>query len=247
VDVRTVRYAEEVERTRSKFAHYSVTISNHPGHSNQKSHGRKGGGGGGRVEGKDLSGDRDLIARADAQPMEQISTYAFADRGLTAIQEAQGFNGEPKVVSREEFDRALAAGEVTEAHRGLTGAQAEQFAEEYRSGPHWPGFGQYGSGTYATTDPAFFESQFGGGDPDWQIGATLRIGLRSDARVAPVSEIRSKLSEFQRANPGMSTRSDGTAGNLGRFAATLGYDAMSVEADDELVILNRTAVIVEEA
>lgn len=189
------------------------------------------------VAGRDVSAEVDLSA-IDALGMEHLGGTTYADRSLTAIQDAQGFNGPPEVVSREEFDRAVASGSVVEAFRGLSGSNAEQYAEEFRSGDHFPGSGWIGGGTYMTTETALLG--------DWQPDAALRIGLKSDARTISHADIRQKLEDFQAANPGMKRRLDSIAGNEGRLAALLGYDAIVADGG-EVVLLNRTAVIVQEA
>lgn len=214
-------------------------ILNHPGHASQKSHGRSGGAG--KAEGKDLTGSADY-EKIDKNSIDQISRYAYADRKLSAIQEEQGFNGKPQIVSRDEFDRAVAAGEVTELHRGILGENAGQYAEEYRSGPHWPGMGAYGSGTYAANDSSYLD--------EFTPDARLRIALRPDARVITLSNLRG---EHGKHKPSSDAERSVTK-DLGRFAALKGYDAVDVDQaaissfdSPQVLILNRTAVIVQEA
>jgi hypothetical protein len=73
VDVRTARFAEEVAKTRSKFAAYTVLA--HPGHD-QKSHGRKGGG-----------GEPAELSRSDFTGGPVMTTHALYDRVAGEIAE----------------------------------------------------------------------------------------------------------------------------------------------------------------
>lgn len=202
-----------------------------------------------------------------------------ADHALSRVQDAQGFNGLPAVVSRAEFGKAKGAGDVTEVWRGLNGAGRREYAEQFRSGDHFPGVGVYGNGTYVAMARADAEKS---GDE------MLRIGLRRDANVISIDDLRKKMDAYTRANAARKRRADEldkemrrvaerantTAERIavydryralkadalgaeylvrqdaGRFAALLGYDAIDVpggQGGAQMVILNRTAVIVEEA
>ncbi|HEX6970221.1 MAG TPA: hypothetical protein VF174_15610 [Micromonosporaceae bacterium] len=212
-------------------------VRNHPGHSSQKSHGRKGGGGG-KVDGEDITASADY-EDINSRGMEHLGGYSYADRSLGAIQEAQGFTGKPEVVSRAEFDRAVRAGEVTETHRGIDGPNAQRYAEEFRSGDLHPGTGTYGAGTYVATSSAYLD--------EFQPAARLRIGLRTDANVVEIGDLRREQEAFARS---ASPAARNAASDLGRFAALRGYDAVNIEThndEPQLLILNRTAVIVQEA
>lgn len=252
---------------------------NHPGHSSQKSHGRRG-------SGEDISGSIDY----DSLPTNDDPD---ADVTLGAILAKQGFDGKPTVVSQDEFDRALSDGEVEETFRGLHGSRAAQYAEQFRSGELHTGTGIHGNGTYVTTSRAEANNHAGG-------GTVLRVGLKRDANVVTDTALRTEMDAYRRANKDRTKRveeldremrqkamdvdDDDTAGRIavydrykklknealgaeyqvrddpGRFAALRGYDAIRVTdrelsgassaagADDqELVILNRTALIVEQA
>jgi hypothetical protein len=243
-------------------------IHNHPGHASQKSHGRKGGGE--YVEGKDIS------KSADYDALSSKLNTTKGDAALGDIQREQGFDGKPQVVSRQEFDAAVAAGEVRETFRGINGEQAAEYAEGFRSGDLHPGTGYYGNGTYVATDRGLAEG-YGAG------GVVMRVGLRSDARVIEYSDA---VSQMKRELKGGNARidaldkemyrevlkvDDDTSARMavydrykglkqaaagpahlvqddpGRYAALRGYDAINVVGDGQLVILNRTALIVEEA
>jgi hypothetical protein len=258
----------------------ALALLNHPGHSSQKSHGRKGGA-------EDISGsiDYDALPRNDNDP--------DIDPTLGAILAKQGFDGPPTVVSRADFDRAVATGEVEETYRGIHGSAHAEQAEQFRSGALYVGTGIHGNGTYVATSRAEALRHADG-------GTVLRIGLRRDARVITDTDLKAEMAKYRRANKDRDKRvteldremrqkandtdDDDTAGRIaiydrykalkdeavgaeyrvrqepGRFAALQGYDAIRVTdrersgaseaagADDqELVILNRTAVIVEQA
>jgi hypothetical protein len=254
-------------------------VANHPGHSSQKSHGRKGGG---RAEGRDLFGT-DVTHAFDE--MQRTSDQRL-DGGMAEIQRRQGFDGKPVVVSREEFDRAVADGEVTETFRGIHDGPdqtAAAYAEQYRTGDLYVSSTAYGAGT-CVAHKRSGATDFAGDD-----GEIVRIGLRSDARVVTIEALRSEMKDYMRQNSDKTRRideldremtdavlrvDDDTAARMatyadykgrkaaaagpeymlvgtdpGRFAAMRGYDAIDARNDDvpQMVILNRTAVIVEAA
>src|SRR6185436_10308767 len=120
------------------------------------------------------------------------------DDALGAIQRAQGFDGHPRVVSREDFDAAVENGEIVETHRGIgpspfrRDASPEEMAEEYRSGPLHSGIGINGNGTYVAKnaeDAAIYGS------------TTLRIGLRRDARVISADDLDVQMDAYFAGHP----------------------------------------------
>lgn len=196
--------------------------------------------------------------------------FGQPDPLLGRILAAQGFDGPPEVVTREEMDRRIAAG-WPEMWRGVgdvdihrsdeTGSRtirvsAAENAEQFRTGPLYPGSGVFGNGTYASVNP---ETALGysAGTP---LGADyhttpglLRIALRPDARVIDFDEL---LEMHPHLAVGYRDEDKGALDDVGRFAAALGYDAIAAQPRNAnyrdgrimyYVILNRTAVIVQEA
>lgn len=211
------------------------------------------------------------------------------DPALAEVLDQQGFNGHPHVVSRDEFDRQVAEGAVTEVWRGLNGPDgvAHDYAEAYRSGEHFPGVGVYGNGTYVAYERADADRSAGRWEPGSTSGVMLRIGLRSDARVISIEELRAlhkkdarqhaagvaraaELDEQMRRAAERATTTEQriaiyaefgakkaqalgdrylASRDIGRFAALLGYDAIDIrggQGGDQMVILNRTAAVVQE-
>lgn len=210
------------------------------------------------------------------------------DPWLGAIQKAQGFDGKPKVVTRQEMDQLVRGGatEVFRAVRGGAGSKTPaDLTEEYRTGPLHPGLGVYGNGTY--TSPQRETAKKYGDEK-----TMLRMALRRDARVISYADLlklrprtgitasAAKLAddrqaELDKVDPAdtkaiqaiidkyaaLAARQGGrsqVAGDIGRVAALLGYDAIYIpggyrgkgskaDGQTEYVILNRTATIVEEA
>ena len=71
---------------------------------------------------------------------------------LAAAYEEMGYNGLPKVVDVDEFEK-LAQTADAKVYRGLSGRNdltAEHFIDEYKYGEHFAGYGVYGNGTYAS-------------------------------------------------------------------------------------------------
>jgi len=133
--------------------------------------------------------DRDVetirAARQNEWGETDYGDQSNQDPKLAKAWELQGFDGKPETLSPAEFD-ALPSG-YERLYRGLHGAQAEQWAEEFRSGPAFAGLGVYGNGTYTTTNResaeeyANLEGVAG--------GAMLEMALRPEARVIDIDKV----------------------------------------------------------
>lgn len=199
------------------------------------------------------------------QERPRIPRSSFAGTGdpvLGDIYAAQGFNGSPEVVSREEMDRRVAAG-APQMWRGIsshldddgTRRTGATLAEQYRSGPHFPGLGMFGNGTYASVDRdqtlGYLEYQGGYDYSNRTMPGQLRLSLRPEARVVDFDD----LMEMMQAD-GLVRDQRELWGDPGRYAAARGYDAIAAQPRNEnyrdgrimyYVLLNRTAVVVQEA
>lgn len=177
-------------------------------------------------------------------------TGPTGDRALGAIWQWQGFDGLPRVVNREEMDKAIAGGALS-LWRGVggddvNGISPQAVAEQYRSGRARPGFGGYGNGTYFAPDRA--KDQVA----EWYGEAVIHAALAPDARVASWHD----LWDLHRVDPeGLGDEKEWppylrVTADMGRLASLLGYDAIFYKQGDaigEVVVLNRTALLVEEA
>jgi hypothetical protein len=154
--------------------------------------------------------DDALIDVSDLGPQALESLrhpFAYGDPMLAEIYRRQGFDGPPRVVSREEMDRLVADGEVVEVWRGVEGTaemvsdnsgsrtirtSGAELAERYRTGPYYAGKGARGNGTYTTTDRALAENAYSEGG-----SSLLRIGLATDARVVDWKEFETEVERYQ--------------------------------------------------
>jgi hypothetical protein len=244
----------------------ALAILNHKGHADQRTHGRKGG----KAEGQDLigAGAADLAngvvaARAGFEGRSR-------DTALSAIAQRQGFDGPPQVVSRAEMDQLIASGRP-ELLRGVQAPKdgsktAEQIQEEMRSGDAQFGTGVFGNGYYFAPPggQGFASAERFGSGPD---GAMARATLRPDAKVVGYAQVRAEHEAYfatlghkpTRAsllhkNPTPRSNEDAVFADLGRFAAAKGYDAIEMGDTEatgyispQMLVVNRTALIVEEA
>ena len=108
------------------------------------------------------------------------------DHLLAGIQQMQGFDGTPEVLSPDEFDTFIKENGSTELWRGFRDSDDEKLKagdllEQYRSGALFSGNpGAYGSGTYAGDRRATAES-YG--------TALLRMALRRGSRVIKYDDL----------------------------------------------------------
>ena len=196
------------------------------------------------AEGKDITGT--WKRRSDQFDFE-----------IDDVMHAQGFDGKPRVVPKEEFDEAVKAangGHGFIAQRTYS-APDQETLDEYRSqlyhgkwyvdcstGGAVYGQGMYCAGNYGTkiSDSAENDIQ------QYQNLAVIRnnfgetrhnvetITIAEDARIIKQSELRALM------------KKEGYSGDAGVFAALKGYDVIDVDDERErnsFVVLNRTKVI----
>jgi len=221
-------------------------ILGHPGHSSQKSHGRRGGPGTGRnlIETKEAA--EALAARVWSTAGEsQFGPHG--DEVLHHIVKEQGF-GPTEVVPKGQMDAIRAE------HRGMFRGvgpsrdgkkSGDDIHNEMATDAAFQGRGVAGNGTYMTSRA----SEAAG------YGTVRAYALHKDARVVQHNEMHAEqkafLSQLDRGSLAHAMFSD-----RGRFAAARGYDAYEWEFSDpeaggamtgRWVVLNRGALFMEEA
>jgi len=230
-----------------------------PGKHNQKTHGG-GKGSDGYIAGSDLlAGDSSAYCTSRIKVADRRANPGFVSYGpngnehLYAIAESQGFARKPKVVSQSELDDAISHGAV-EMHRGITDGidnhgklhPASELMEQFRTGSMYAGEGVFGNGTYTAIDRSYITGHYR--VPEDQM---LRMALRPGARVIDHADLKQEHESW------LSSHGDGGSPehhllyDRGHYAAARGYDAIRVplplqSGADFYVILNRTAVIVQE-
>lgn len=211
---------------------------------------------------------RDIRGQVDPEWPVPRGEQGEPDLALGEIAEMQGFTGRPEVVDRAEMDRRVAAGwpemwrgvsEYTVRESDNAGSRtrtvsAAENVEQFRSGDYYPGVGIFGSGTYASVDPQTALGYVSGslGDDYANTPGIARIALRPDARVVDFDELLAQHPDLEAPRR---PQDRAVLQDLGRLAAALGYDAISVRPRNKAygdrtmyyVILNRTAVAVQEA
>lgn len=212
--------------------------------------------GGGPGSGKDLvsaDGGKAVSAAAFGDPAR--ASYDTSDRLMSSIAHQQGFDGPPKVVSRAEMDTLVANGH-TEIFRGVgpgkgpdgAARSAAAIQEQLRSGAAHYGLGQYGNGIYTSTSRDNAEGIYSSGAP----GSVARMALHPKAKTVEYGDLSREYQEHLKSG-GRDNPDGHVISDMGRFAAAKGYDAIRVpetaaaDGDSTYVVLNRTAVAVEEA
>jgi hypothetical protein len=196
------------------------------------------------------------------------------DKWLAYVGAKQGFDGLPTTVNSREADAELTRGGV-ELWRGVVGfkgnrvlgaASAAEIDDRFRAGAYEPGTGIYGNGFYFSVARRVGEHYAG------KKGRLTRAVLRPGARVIDLPDL---LEMIERTLGDDSLHLElrfGAARDPGRFATMMGYDAIRVPAGNQdgapyvkgepsgtngvnkkkfsahvqYVILNRTALLVEE-
>jgi hypothetical protein len=212
----------------------------------------------------------DITGRLDYEHLGKIRDYEHGDAQLSEIYQQQGFHGKPRVVTRQEMDDLIVQHGWKMLHRGINHhdpAQADAWAEEFRSGDRqYAGLGAFGNGTYTSVDRHTAEN-YGArrGGVDSERAGMLRIALNPDARVITTTELNAMMQADQDREEAKSLEALGDTpakraeyfrqhairrqvlADEGRYAAAHGYDAIKAANGNVYVILNRSAVAVEEA
>ena len=204
------------------------------------------------AEGKDLTG---IWQRRENQ-------FDFAIEDVMA---AQGFDGLPRVVSKEEFEAAVKAangGQGFIAQRTYSASDQETL-DMYRDmlyNGKWyvdcgTGGAQYGQGMYCAAD---YNGQLTSGIKaemqhyiELNVSRGNTLSYVETLTLDPSAKIISYDDLFKRAqeNDAWAIMSQGRTTDLGVFAAVLGYDAINAEGHGEsgsyTVVLNRTKLIIQ--
>lgn len=165
-----------------------------------------------------------------------------ADERLAVINNIQGNDRTPTVVSKAEMDRLLATGDYIEIWRGVkdaAGKSAKTIAEEFRSGPDYGGLGIFGNGYYFAENKELGEYYAGGG---WRGGSGGKEGLIR--ALLPKSALTISIADAKRESqrmpssttssyqPSRAAMGGGTLRDAGRYSAAKGMDAIKLSAND---------------
>ncbi len=166
------------------------------------------------------------------------------DNGQREIYTLQGYHGRPRTVDAQELRTLARQPGAVELWKGVDPTtiggkklSAQQYADTYAiSDEHYPAHGLSGAGTYVTTDKARAKG-YGPG--------MIHMVLLPGSRVANLTEIGRLRREIQ-ADPNAPPKMKEMAADMGRLAAALGYDAIEIPGTGDYMILNRTAVVVQQ-
>ncbi|MEV3960038.1 hypothetical protein AB0M34_03925 [Nocardia sp. NPDC050193] len=207
---------------------------------------------------------RDLIDELDYHHLYSAGVAAGRhDSALAEIYRLQGFDGRPAEVGWELIDEIVYSD--SGSGRLFRGVSSPAHVTKFKFGEtHFPGTGDYGNGTYTTTD--YDRALRYAGDREDQV---MEMALRPGARTVSYHDLHAEQekalnpikSELTRllgdATPDATTRRKELEEKLfilsdrGRFAAAKGYDAYEVDdgtvgRHEEWVILNRTALAIRQ-
>jgi SPP1 gp7 family putative phage head morphogenesis protein len=186
---------------------------------------------------------------------------------LKKVLDEQGFNGKPRVVSAEEYKKAVDSGAMP-LHRGVAGdtpEQVDQFVAQLLTGDTpYVGRGMFGDGTYFTDKPSTalkFAKEDRFGNPI-EFGRTIDAALDPRAKIAFLDDIKEEFMSTTRMTQAQKdfyySYPQDFYEDASMWAASNGYDAILVrnpvvnwqsqEALPDLytIVLNRTALIIKE-
>ena len=185
------------------------------------------------------------------------------DFEIDDVIDAQGFDGKPRVVDREEFDEAVKAANGGNGFIALRtySAPDQETLDAYRDQLYngkWyidcsSGGALYGQGMYATVGlngeitkemndaNTFYSIRFGGN----RAVRTEEITLQANAKIIEYHDLHNDFLRERLKGGNASLIED-----VGSYGATKGYDAIIVKNEgilntDEVILLNRTKLIIK--
>lgn len=174
----------------------------------------------------------------------RIGDTSQGDWFLRELARAQGFDGLPQVITKQEMDEYVASGE-RELFRGLDsygikGKTGEDLAQQFRSGDMYVGKGIFGNGIYVAYGADKYDAQEYAG-----VGlerAIVRISLNKSAKVISYNKLLEEQEDFLNTCFELE--------DPGHYATFKGYDVIDVGATRDrpkyMVVLNRTALRVQD-
>lgn len=182
------------------------------------------------------------IVAKDNKPGLWTSDRHDADGMLAEIWRQRGFDAKPQVVSKAEFDTTVANAQPDRViYRALSGEPDEVngwFDQLMYGDEPYAGLGYAGNGTYFATEQ-WWSDTFG--------HTRIRSALHPDARGIGEKElefVRQEASKWAMSTGNMDAM--GVVTDLGRLASVLGYDYIQGATHPEVVVLNRSALIIED-
>ena len=186
------------------------------------------------------------------------TSNSLTDNVLQEIQEKQGFNGLPQLITEAEGELLKEQG-WKPLFRGIGvddygKGDPQKYIREFKLGKHRSGLGMHGNGTYAadTFDQAVQYARF-------EQDGVIRMYLNPDARVISATDLDILIKKelgivdvelpwwADKPKPKRLSKAEKILSDPGRFAASRGYDAIEVDIGNgktNYVILNRTKVTV---
>jgi hypothetical protein len=175
-----------------------------------------------------------------------VQSPPFAeDRFMKSLIAEQGLDGLPHVVTAAQLDTYIQSSEV-ELFRGES---APQHAEQLRSGELFVGQGSRGGGIYAVGGPQAFEHAAAyAQDPG---GVVVRMSLKRGAHVADadalVKQMERQHDAALRRRPSLARDAALTLTTmLSVYACYLGFDGVMDRVNGIWLLLNRTALRIQE-
>lgn len=179
-----------------------------------------------------------------------------ADVDLATIADLQGFSGKPESVTKSEMSGLAKGGSHYILYRGVsstassgwrhknTGGSAKtakQIQDELRDGDAYYGVGVYGNGYYFSTD-----RMTAVGYSDRTTGSVVRAALPKYAKIGQYNALAAEVQKLM-GHPAASLDNREVFADVGRYAASRGYDALVVGGYGYYVVLNRSILKVQDS
>ena len=157
------------------------------------------------------------------------------DKILEELAKQNGFNGRSQIVTKDYFKKKSEEGTVL--YRGIQGNKSIEHISE---GEYYAGKGISGNGIYAS-DVKSFAKRYAG-----KNGTLVTMLLPNDSNVIDIQElfkVRRQFLDDNKNHEDIDLLSK-IVKDAGRFAVVMGYDAVKIPDTSEMIILNRSKLLI---
>lgn len=212
-----------------------------------------------------ITNDQDIIANANSdfdkfmknKGLSEIEAIDYIRENrkrsslLSMMNENDGFNGLPTIITN---DKAFDDYPSDLLLRGLHGTNKDiaDYAEQFQNGDFYTAKGVYGNGLYTAKHSEKNLEKVISNYADGKESNVFKMKLITDAKIINTEELDERFKGLKQIFNSDKTYSDIDNKNFairallndkGRYAEYLGYDAIHVQNQDYVVILNRSKVI----
>lgn len=158
---------------------------------------------------------------------------------LEEFAKIQKFDGPATIVDSKTFNKSIKDNKFKNVYRGFTNKTS---SEKFALGDYYAGQGISGNGIYVSENKSFAKRYSG------ESGSILSIAIPSNYNIISIEKLFDERRSFIEKNKSLDNIDlvKKFVKDAGRFAILMGYDAIKIPDTSEIIILNRSGLLVKE-